>query len=49
MTEKDLELIYLRFFYEHIELGKEADDKKEFIKSQFRATGLSVPERYEDD
>ena len=49
MTEKDLELLYLRFFYENIDLGDMAEDKKDFIKSQFRTTGLDVPERYKNE
>jgi hypothetical protein len=47
ISEKDLELEYLRFFYNHIDLGENADDKKEFINSQFKSTGFIVPEQYD--
>jgi len=47
MNEKELELLYLKFFYQNIDLGEDSSEKVEFINSQFRALGLTVPEKYD--
>jgi hypothetical protein len=47
MDERDLELEYLRFFYENVDLGENEDDIKTFINSQFRASGMIVPKEYD--
>lgn len=47
MKPEELELEYLRFFYEHINLGENEDDVKCFINSQFRANGMMVPKKYD--
>lgn len=46
ISAKDLELLYLRYFYEHINVDSK-EDQIEFINSQFRATGLEVPQKYD--
>lgn len=46
MKPEELELEYLRFFYEHINLCKNEDDLKCFINSQFKALGKYVPKKY---
>lgn len=45
--QEELELEYLRFFYEHIDLGENEDDLKYFINSQFKALGNYVPKKYD--
>lgn len=47
MKPEDLELEYLRFFYENINLGENEDDLKCFINSQFKALGNHVPKKYD--
>ena len=47
MKFEDLELEYLRFFYENIDLGENEDDLKCFINSQFKALGNYVPKKYD--
>lgn len=47
MNERDLELEYLRFFYYNVDLGPAEEDVKEFINSQFKATGMTIPKGYD--
>lgn len=47
MTEKDLELEYLRFFYLNVDLGPAEEDIKMFLNNQFKASGMVVPKGYD--
>lgn len=47
MTEKDAELLYLRFFYKNVNLGEDADELKYFLNSQFKSLGNYVPREYD--
>jgi len=45
--QDELELEYLRFFYDHVNLGENEDDIKCFINSQCRAFGVYIPIKYD--
>lgn len=47
VTEKDLELEYLRFFYLNVDLGPAEEDVKMFLNNQFKASGMVVPKGYD--
>lgn len=47
MTEAQAELEYLRYLFENIDLGEDADEKKYFLNAQYRASGNYVPKQYD--
>lgn len=48
-TEKELELTWLRFFYETADFGPAHEDVIDIIKQAFVEQGGVIPEDYNDD